>query len=388
DNASNSRGISLANASWCQLARLVVKGVEKRAIILKASSQNNIISSGYFVDNKDIAIRVNSNCPNNSIQDNIFVAGISMNVPMIKIRSDNNIIVDNNIQDNDPQDGTFRFQDGISLSAASNNIISGNYILQAKRAGVYLENSPDNNQITANQIQDGKKQGIILKNSDMNIVGANNISGNEKNGIVIRGGSDSNVINQNIVYDNGDNNNYSGIKVIRDSDNNFISANRIYDSRGSGYGININNANCNDSYLVANYIDGPGYIDTNASTPYDRRIRDKGQGTQYTGKEKLTLERNPSVLILNGGDNIDPGTSPRTYIALKSFSNNIDAGIVNGKAAGDILILQGTDDTHTVTIKDSSSNVNLTANRILGAGDTLTLIWNGNKWLEVGFSDN
>lgn len=65
--------------------------------------------------------------------------------------------------------------------------------------------------------------------------------------------------------------------------------------------------------------------------------------------------------------------------------------IANG-TEGQILIIEGTDDTNTVAIADNS-NVQTAAGvtRTLGLGDTLTLIFIGsgsNDWFELAFSNN
>lgn len=73
-------------------------------------------------------------------------------------------------------------------------------------------------------------------------------------------------------------------------------------------------------------------------------------------------------------------------VSSVTIATTVGSGLWN--ATGRILIIEGTNDTNTVTIADGG-NVKLTASsRTLGAGDTLMLIWNGSDWLEVSFSDN
>ena len=54
---------------------------------------------------------------------------------------------------------------------------------------------------------------------------------------------------------------------------------------------------------------------------------------------------------------------------------------------GTILILQGASDLNTVQINDGS-NTTLGGNRILGINDTLTMIYDGVKWVELSFANN
>jgi hypothetical protein len=62
--------------------------------------------------------------------------------------------------------------------------------------------------------------------------------------------------------------------------------------------------------------------------------------------------------------------------------------IASGSTIGMVLILQGTSDINTVSI-NSGANTKLRANPIvLGANETLTLIWNGSLWVEVCDSEN
>ena len=52
-----------------------------------------------------------------------------------------------------------------------------------------------------------------------------------------------------------------------------------------------------------------------------------------------------------------------------------------------MLILRGSSDVNTVTINDNAGTA-LGANRVLGLNDTLSLVWSGSVWVEVGFVNN
>jgi hypothetical protein len=66
---------------------------------------------------------------------------------------------------------------------------------------------------------------------------------------------------------------------------------------------------------------------------------------------------------------------------------NATTAIADSAVAGAVLILQGTSDVNTVTVPDNA-NTRLGGNRILGDGDTLTLIFNGTVWVEIAYANN
>ncbi|MFQ5680578.1 MAG: nitrous oxide reductase family maturation protein NosD [Candidatus Omnitrophota bacterium] len=358
-------GISLASGSNYNIIKdNQIQGTKYYQIFLSGSSNNNIISA-------------------NNLQGSTNFGGIY-------IDSSTNNIIRGNISSGHKKEG-------IWIDKANNNIVLDNIVANNKLMGIEIS-SGSNNILRGNRISGNTLQGVWITGGKRNLVWANSITSNKQEGVYIEKSS-SNSLGGNIISDNGEGNNYSGIRVsggaaADPADNNLIAANRIYDSRGSGYGINIDNVNCNGSYLASNYIDGPGYIDTNASTPYDRRIRDKGQGTQYTGKEKLTLEQ-WGLTVTVSGDGLIKTSAGRpietSYLRIKGATGSVNAsGIAPGKSSGDILILQGTNDSYKVTIPKDGANVKLNKDddRALGRGDTLELIYNGTNWLEVNFSDN
>jgi len=73
-----------------------------------------------------------------------------------------------------------------------------------------------------------------------------------------------------------------------------------------------------------------------------------------------------------------------------------DPTVTNGDTDGQIIIIQGTHDTNTVTIQDEDNNAGSTlelaggVNFALGLGDTIQLMWDSgeSKWFEITRSDN
>ncbi|MCB0689350.1 MAG: hypothetical protein KDC53_22585 [Saprospiraceae bacterium] len=60
--------------------------------------------------------------------------------------------------------------------------------------------------------------------------------------------------------------------------------------------------------------------------------------------------------------------------------------LADGSYPGQMVILQCI--ANTFQMLDDTSNTNLSSNHNLGISDTITLIWDGNIWLETHYSDN
>jgi len=183
-----------------------------------------------------------------------------------------------------------------------------------------------------------------------------------------------------MIYDNGGSSNYDGIRIESNSDGNHISSNLLYDSAGTGYPINI--VSGNNNYLVGNQINW-SVVCTDC-----KRINDLGTNTKYTEKVKITLER-AAVWTVNNGSALWTTTSPRSYLPVVGNGAPVTVNtIAAGKAIGDMLILEGTNDTNWVKI-ENTGNVKLSAvSHILGFDDVLTLIWNGTNWIELHWANN
>jgi len=85
------------------------------------------------------------------------------------------------------------------------------------------------------------------------------------------------------------------------------------------------------------------------------------------------------TLTWTSGYHILTGDAART--------SDVTTAITDGAFIGQTLILQGTDDTNTIIIKNGA-NTKLTGDITLGANDTLSLIWDGSNWVETAFSNN
>ena len=154
----------------------------------------------------------------------------------IDVRSSNNHITDNNINNN--YHGIFLWH--------SDNIISGNNVCNNKVAGIYLDRS-SNNFISGNTVSNNRNNGIHLdSSSNHNFISDNAVINNDY-GIYLHDSSNNNTITGNDAR----NNNYSiGLAY---SNNNIIRGNTACDN---GQGINIASS-CNNFITGNNVFNNP-----------------------------------------------------------------------------------------------------------------------------------
>ncbi|MDP3015249.1 MAG: right-handed parallel beta-helix repeat-containing protein [bacterium] len=379
--SDDGAGINFNTVTYSKIDKVWAEGLCQGYGISFISSSNNIISENHIDDGDDndeywleAGIKLYNSSNNIVVANNFENAGL-----LVRSSSNNNIISGNNIQ-----------LSGIGIWAENslNNIISGNNIQQSNSYGMVIgyttpseqEVASAGNIIFGNNIQSSVGNGVYF-NEFNSIFSGNNVLSNGETGLVVENANDS-IISGNIFYDNGGVGAYDSIYLAGGAagadygDNNLISSNRIYDSSGTGYGINIANSLASNNYLVGNFIDGAGLI---------KPINDIGANTKYTDKTKMTLEKKTISTI--GNYTLDAATFPQTYISFNP-TGAVTLTLANGKAAGDLLILENIHATNSVSLSEGA-NVNLgAASRALDQYDTLDLIWNGSKWIEMKWSDN
>lgn len=116
-------------------------------------------------------------------------------------------------------------------------------------------------------------------------------------------------------------------------------------------------------------------------------IRPLGQKAGLPQTYGFALFRNGTTQVLAASGQINPNAGIVTVGGLGgavtlTSNPNIIAGI-----AGQILILEGTSDTNTLTLTNGNG-VKLSGAITLGIRDTLTLIYNGTYFLEIARSNN
>jgi len=95
-----------------------------------------------------------------------------------------------------------------------------------------------------------------------------------------------------------------------------------------------------------------------------------------------------TVVVPTAGSTLSPTPSSLLLNPAASVILNATTAIANGSTIGDVLILEGTDDTQTVTIPNGANTSLAATSRTLGNDDTLMLLWNGSSWIEISFSNN
>ncbi|HUT19724.1 MAG TPA: hypothetical protein VM366_11230 [Anaerolineae bacterium] len=94
-----------------------------------------------------------------------------------------------------------------------------------------------------------------------------------------------------------------------------------------------------------------------------------------------------TFISVTAGLSITPTTS---YIGLQSaaaVTTGTTIAITDGSKAGQILVLVNENASDAITI-DDGANTLLSGDAVLGASDTLLLIWDGATWLELAQANN
>jgi len=350
-------GIKLKLAQESIINKVWIEG-NISGIKLEESSSSNIISSNYITSTGNYLLFLENGSSNNIISSNILENGSEGGIQVASAtnNSENNIVLGNIIRSGGK---------GIVIeSDNSYNIVLANNIFQRSRG---IEIYSDYNLISSNIVLNCTDCGIQLNGGNYNLITSNNIQDTSKEGILFTPGTASsyNNIYGNLIY-NSDN---DGIEVNGSS--NLLSSNRIL---GSG-GNEINLASGDANYLVGNYVNGT--------------ITDLGTNTTYTQKEKVTIERTKFFVCDKTALLNELTPCPRGYVVFDTGGDDIQLGdpaIVDGKAVGDTLILEGPA-SGSVTIPDHANTL-LGGDIVLRAEDTLTLLWNGSDWLKIDYSNN
>ena len=126
------------------------------------------------------------------------------------------------------------------------------------------------------------------------------------------------------------------------------------------------------AYPSTGYQTFRAIMESSKALSFESAIGSKKQATTVGAGFTLTWASSYHILT---------GTAART--------SDGTTAITDGDFVGQLLILEGTHDVNTITIQDGA-NTQLAggADAVLGAGDTLFLVWNGTVWVEISRSDN
>lgn len=298
--------------------------------------------------------------------------------------SDNNVVCDNNLPDGSNVQGIY-------VKSAENNIIVNNNISQ-KAQGVYLDGYAGDcqgNIVSENSIDRSGQFGLACNTASYNVIYANNLSSNYL-GMAIYESSSNNIIGSNLIVDDtatGTAGTYPAIRLDMACRTNLIVSNRIYGDivvpDANVYGILINTLNSSGNYLAANFING---------LRYTHKIRDYGDETRYFDKMKVSLD--PRSITQAG----PAFTKPVSYLSMDKNGDIGNLNIGSGYAPGAILVLEVSKSFGRMYIQrliGSGSNTIYgvfddpeTWNWNMRQFDTITLMWNGVKWVELHRSRN
>jgi len=170
--------------------------------------------------------------------------------------SDNNVVTGNTI--------SFSGQHGVqSLSGVDNNNFSDNTVITASSFGFNIGAGIDN--ILSNNKVIGCFKGIVIGGNNGTVIIGNNVSGNSGSGIEVSAngsGSYGNLIDNNLVYTNGQN----AINIVS-SDFDNVSNNIIYGAGSSYYSVNIGIASSNTKVWLNHFYD-KGALDSGTSSSF------------------------------------------------------------------------------------------------------------------------
>lgn len=155
---------------------------------------------------------------------------------------------------------------------------------------------------------------------------------------------------------------------------------RLYVDESNNGGIRFGVGSTGNGQNGLLYMDSTG----------DLYWRDKAStATKLNGAGDLIIFPYETKGNLSAGFTLTPDHSFMILSAVaartSSTTNAIDS--IAGATIGQMIVLQGSSNTYTITIKDGA-NTQLAGDCTLGNNDTLTLIWNGGDWVEVSRSNN
>ena len=226
-----------------------------------------------------------------------------------------------------------QLQDGIYINNSNRHIISQNIIQNNVRYGINLNTALYSN--IGNNTCNLNLTGIYVLNSSNNSISNNICNQNTENGIYIHGSS-YNTFSGNTCENNDSNtvNSQAGMYITNNSDFNTISGNSLNNNNnigaGTGYGIIIATATCEENVVASNNYNGN-----------DIDIHDVGVGTEVKYYVQNVDELQDAINSIGSGAGV---------IQINSSFNVSATIIIDGN--GSYLIEGEGDNTVLTTVGD------------------------------------
>jgi hypothetical protein len=95
-----------------------------------------------------------------------------------------------------------------------------------------------------------------------------------------------------------------------------------------------------------------------------------------------------TAVVVSAGSTITATGTLQPLTSASSVTTSTSLAVGNGTTAGDLLILRNANASDTITVDGTGANVECKTDTVLGAQDTMTLIWNGADWVCLSTRDN
>ena len=95
-----------------------------------------------------------------------------------------------------------------------------------------------------------------------------------------------------------------------------------------------------------------------------------------------------TAIAVGSGATITPTGTFQPITSTEVVTCDTTTCVADGANKGDLLILQNANASDTITIDGAGGNVECKTDVVLGAQDTLWLIWNGANWICLATHDN
>lgn len=215
----------------------------------------------------------------------------------------------------------------------------------------------------------GHASGARLSTGELNVFGGykSGFKGNSTNNCVFLG-------------------DFAGFNSTSGDENVYLGYMAGYNSNASGNIFIGNQAGYNETSANLLYVENSNASSSNALICGDFNADSLKLNSDVTIRDFLNLRKDSATLSLY--QSLSPTTSYMKLLAQSSLTLDTVNAIVNGVYKGQVLVLEGSDNSNTLTMRNNA-NTNLNSQTIvLGRRDRLMLIWDGNNWVQISFSNN